>query len=251
MSEPRVVLHQFERSHFNEKARWALDWKRVRHRRESYLPGPHAPQIKRLSGQTSTPVLVIDGEVVAGAAAILERLERRFPDPALYPVEPALRERALAIQAEWDAEVGPATRTAIFSVLIEEPDYLCRMFAGSKSRAKRLAYRAAFPIARRMMARAHETDDPAAVKHAFGRSRSALDFVAKHAAPGEPLVGDRFSVADLCCAALLAPLTRVSHPDMARPEPMPPRMSAFLESWQDHPGSAWVQEVYARHRPSR
>src|SRR6185503_21320125 len=39
------VLWQFRFSHFNEKARWALDWKRVPHTRSSLLPGWHFPQI--------------------------------------------------------------------------------------------------------------------------------------------------------------------------------------------------------------
>ena len=103
MADAAVVLHQFLRSHFNEKARWALDWKRVPHTRRSYLPGPHFPALRRLSGQSATPVLALDGEVVAGSAAIVDALERRFPERPLYPEDPAQRERALGIQRRFDA----------------------------------------------------------------------------------------------------------------------------------------------------
>lgn len=51
-----IVLHQFAFSHFNEKARWALQYKGVDYKRESYLPSLHMPQIKKLSGQSYTPV---------------------------------------------------------------------------------------------------------------------------------------------------------------------------------------------------
>jgi glutathione S-transferase len=61
MDPARVVLHQFVASHYNEKARWALDWKGVAHRRITYFPGPHALAMRRLSGQTATPVLVEGG----------------------------------------------------------------------------------------------------------------------------------------------------------------------------------------------
>src|SRR5206468_1693961 len=122
------VLHQFERSHYNEKARWGLDWKRVAHRRETYMPGPHVVPMRKLTGQSSVPVLCLDGAAIVGSAAILDALESRFPERPLYPADPALRERALAIQRDFDAEVGVASRTAVFSVLLEESDYLCVTF---------------------------------------------------------------------------------------------------------------------------
>src|SRR6059058_1859108 len=50
-ARPRVapmalpVLWHFTVSHFNEKARWALDFKRVPHVRRALLPGFHFPKI--------------------------------------------------------------------------------------------------------------------------------------------------------------------------------------------------------------
>ena len=85
------TLHQFYFSHYNEKARWALDWKRVPHRRENLLPGPHARRAKRLSGGTETPILVIDGEVIAGSSTIVEAVDARFAGPALVPDDPDAR----------------------------------------------------------------------------------------------------------------------------------------------------------------
>ena len=59
-----ITLYQFPSSHFNEKARWGLDVKRVPHDRISLIPGPHAPRMQRLTGKTLTPALV-DGDEVA------------------------------------------------------------------------------------------------------------------------------------------------------------------------------------------
>jgi glutathione S-transferase len=239
----------FYRSHFNEKARWALDWKGVEHRRQAYLPGPHAPMIRRLSGQTATPVLVMDGRVIAGSAAIIDALERLHPDRPLYPQDSALRDQALSIQREWDAEVGPAVRTLVFAEMIHEPDYLCATFADRKPYPKRVAYRAAFPLARGLMARAHHTDDPDAVVRAAETTRRALDFVEHSVGASGQLVGEAFSVADLCCAALLGPLVRdIPHPDMAKPEPVPERVETFLAGWSEHPALHWARDQYARHR---
>jgi len=82
-----LVLHMFPASHFNEKARWGLDWKGLPHARVAYLPGPHGPQLRRLSGQAQTPVLVMRGRVIPGSARILDELERAFPQRPLYPEE--------------------------------------------------------------------------------------------------------------------------------------------------------------------
>jgi Glutathione S-transferase, N-terminal domain len=56
------VLWELEVSHYNEKVRWALDYKRVPHVRRSLLPGLHIVKAKRLTGDTSTtPVLTSRG----------------------------------------------------------------------------------------------------------------------------------------------------------------------------------------------
>ncbi len=97
MSTP--VLWQFRGSHFNEKARWALDWKGIPHVRRSLLPGWHVPRVLSLTRQTKVPVLVRDGgEVVADSTRIIERLEAVQPDPPLYPADPAERRRALELE---------------------------------------------------------------------------------------------------------------------------------------------------------
>ena len=249
MADAGVVLHQFPFSHFNEKARWGLDWKGVAHRRKCYLPGPHALAIRRLSGQTATPVLGLDGEVIAGSARILAALEERFPERPLLPEDPAQRRHALEIQSFFDAEVGPAARTAIFSVLIDEPDYVCRMFSGPHPLPVRALYRAAFPLARRRIARGNGVTSSEAVERACERVDRAFDRVAKEVGPEGQLVGPDFSVADLGCAALLAPLVDVEHPDMALPRPRPERVQELRARWADHPAAAWVREQYARHRP--
>ncbi len=45
--------------------------------------------VERVSGQPLVPVLVDDRAVVADSMRIIEHLEARFPDPPLYPGDPA------------------------------------------------------------------------------------------------------------------------------------------------------------------
>jgi len=81
--------------------------------------------------------------------------------------------------------------------------------------------------------------------------RAGLDHVAAEAGPEGYLAGDRFTVADLAAAALLAPACNPPHPDMEFPQPRPARLDAWLNEWADHPGTAWVRSIYAKHRPQR
>lgn len=243
-----IVLHQFEMSHFNEKARWALNFKKVDHERESYLPGPHRRQIVKLSGQPQTPVLVMeDGEVVPGSAAIIDKLERRFPEPTLYPHE-ADAGALIEFLQEWDESVGPAVRTVVFSVLIDYGGYICAMFARHGSLLTRMLYRTTFPLAKGIIARGNGVADAANVERCFARTDEALNQLAEQTAATGYLFGNEFSVADLTAAALLAPLANVDHPDMRRPQPIPPAMQLLYQGYETHPAISWVKAMYRQHR---
>lgn len=242
-----LELLQFRTSHFNEKARWALDHKGVPHRRTSLLPGPHARRVRRMSGQSATPVLCDDGAVIAGSAAIIAHLEDRFPEPPLFPADEAARAEALAIQAEFDDEVGPAIRRAKFATMIVDRDYFIRCFTHEEGRLAWLVYTAMFPRIRRLMSASMDFSDTA-VTRGRERTRQAFDFVAERSAATGYLVGDAFSVADLTAAALLWPAVHAPEAPMRFPAPHSPSLERWLAEWADHPGADYVRRIYASHR---
>jgi glutathione S-transferase len=244
-----VELIQFRYSHYNEKIRWALDWKRVVHVRRTLLPGPHAPSIVRLTGRTEVPVVRFGTRVVAGSAAIIDELERRVPEPALLPADAGERAEALSLQRHFDEEVGPVVRRGVFGHLLAEPAYVCGMFAGDRSSFVRTGYRALFPLTRLVMARSMGIRGAESVEAACDATARALDLVAERAGATRHLVGERFTIADLAAAALLAPAVSPDHPEMRLPEPRPAAVRRWLGRFADHPGAAWVRETYRRHRP--
>ena len=250
MPTPSIVLHQFRASHYNDKVRWALAFKGLKHERVSYLPGPHQIPIKKLSGQTSTPVLVIDGKAIAGSAEIVDTLEAKFPEPRLFPAASAEREQALAIVDRFDREVGPATRTAAFTVFVQELGYVSRLFGDDASTIKRGVYRMVLPLVKPVMAKTNGVTDPANVVRAFDTIRQTLDWIAEATRDRFFLVGDRFSVADLTVAALMSPVVKLEHPDMRQAEPVPEALVKLLAQWKDHPGVLWVQRQYRENRPA-
>jgi maleylacetoacetate isomerase len=56
--------------------------------------------VEQASGQPLVPVVVFDGEVVHDSPRILARLEELYPEPPLYPRDPA-RRAELDIFVEW------------------------------------------------------------------------------------------------------------------------------------------------------
>src|SRR3954470_8934865 len=97
MSKPPVLWH-LKVSHYNEKVRWALDYKGIPHVRRAADPGRHRAIARRLTGAATFPVLLLDGEPIGDSTRIIEALERRDPEPALYPSDLEARRRALAIE---------------------------------------------------------------------------------------------------------------------------------------------------------
>jgi glutathione S-transferase len=250
MQESPIELHQFSHSHYNEKVRWALDYKGIPHVRICYLPGPHVPQIRRISGQTQVPVLRIDGRTVHGSATILETIEQRFPARPLFPAGSAARDEAVALETKLDAELGPEVRRAAFDATIDNAAYVATMFASEKPAWKQAAYRTAFPLVRTLMKKSMNIT-PETGRRAVERVTVLLDFLAEKSSATGYLVGEVFTVADLTAAALLGPVARVNHPDMKQAEPMPPRFAALCDQWKDHPGMRWAHGIWRKHRPPR
>ena len=244
----KIELIQFPYSHYNEKVRWALDYKKPAHLRTDLIPGPHAMTTLRLTRQTQVPIVRFGHQVVHGSAAILDGLERRFPTPPLYPSDPAERDRALAVQRYFDEEVGPLVRRGVFAVLTQEPDYVCAMFTGDRNAAVRKMYRWMFPLTRAVMKSSMGIAGGASIDRAVEGTEQGLDFVAREASERDFLVGERLSIADVTAASLLAPAVMPEGSPMALPEPRPVRLQLWLAKWADHPGAEWVRRIYREHR---
>ncbi len=249
MSKATRCLHQFRFSNFNEKARWALAFKGLYLPRKDYLPGPHGGQIKKLCPESFTPVLEWDGDHIQGSAEVIDHLEKVQPEPPLYPADPVEKEEALRVQAHFDEKVGPEVRRALFLDTMSDAAYMANLFAGGKPWLVRKSYGAMLPLVRPLMRSAMDLSmdkQSAALK----ATEEGLDLIGEQSRTTGYLVGDRFSVADLSAAALLSITANPDHPDMKRPEPMSKTTRAWMDRWKDHPGTQWIKEMYARHRPA-
>src|SRR4051812_44892062 len=205
MAEAPFVLWHLKVSHYNEKARWALDYKGVPHVRRAVMPGQHPELARRLTGGSTLPVLSVNGDAVGDSTKIIELLEQLRPDPPLYPADPREREQALAAEDFYDEELGPHTRRLAVHHMLPEPRLLLGAFFPDLTGRRRLAARAAFPLIRRRFRTTLGVDETG-VQTAFEKLHAAGERFTSEVGPDGHLVGRAFSVADLTLASLLAPL---------------------------------------------
>ena len=249
MSGELPVLWQYSFSNFNEKARWALDFKGIRHRRRSVMPGsPLGLWMSR--GDRTLPVLDLDGRRIVDSTAIVAALEEAQPVPALYPADPDERARALELEDYFDEQTGHDMRRVGFWEARQDLGYALDFMTtdqpGAKRAIGRVGLRVGFPFVWRYMSARYGFNEEAVL-----RSRQTLvdglDRIEAERKGRDHLVGERFSIADLTAASLLYPL--VWPPEFQYELPDPPEWE-FLAEHRDHPALQWIRETWRRHRGS-
>ena len=240
MTEP--VLWQYNFSNFNEKARWALDFKSVPHVRRSLLPG--GPRAMAFSRRGTLPVLDLDGERIVDSTRIIAALEQRFPQPALYPDDPAERAAALELEEFFDEEAGHELRRAGFYQWRTSPGFVSGLLSTGRGPVTRGLMRAALPGAM-VYARRRYRIYPADAEQARGKLAAALDRIVAERQPSGYLIGAGFSVADLTAAALLYPLAWPA--ELQYRYPRPPDWGV-LKPLTSHPAIDWIRDMFRRHR---
>ena len=251
MSASEPLLWHISISHYNEKARWALDYKRVPHRRRAIPGGVHmivALALTRGAGYTF-PILELDGEVISDSTAIIGALERRYPEPALYPEDPIERRRALDLEDYFDEQLGAPIRLLGWHEMTRDPQRLSGLmdqFLPPAVRGSQAARDGAVRFASAFTALRYGVRSEDAAERARHAVIAALDRLEAELDGKEYLVGDRFSVADLTAAALFyALLLPPEAPDLGDP---PEGFQRFREPLRNRPGYEWVAEIYRRHR---
>jgi glutathione S-transferase len=242
------VLWHLKVSPYNEKARWALDYKRIPHVRRAETPGRHARIAKRLAGGRTFPVLELDGEVLGDSSLIIEALERRHPEPPLYPSDPEERRRALEIEDVFDEEFGPHERRLVLHHMLPHPQLLLSTFAPDLPGVRRSVARAMYPQVRRRIVADFGIDD-AGIELAWEKLRSGGERFAAELQPNGYLVGDGFTVADLSVASIFAPVVAPEQFPYAQPQRGHPVFADLRATLDEYGALEWTREIYVRHRP--
>ena len=178
-SEP--ILHHYDASLFSEKVRLALGLKDVRWHSVKIAPIMPRPDLMPLTGgYRRTPVMQVGADIYCDTQIILRELERRFPEPSLFPGNS--EGACLAVSMWADRPFFQAAVGAVFGTLSADalpPGFIDDREQLSGRRMDLDAMRAALPFAR-------------------DQCRSYLDWIERQLADGRSwFLGEEPSLADL------------------------------------------------------
>ena len=113
-------LHRFPLSHFSEKGRALLDFKKLDYEIVEHQLGVPQLGIYRMSGQRQVPVLDHDGTIVPDSTEIALYLEKTFPDGrSLLPEDADRRRDALDLEERIDRIFGFSAVVVWFAWAVE------------------------------------------------------------------------------------------------------------------------------------
>ena len=240
------VLWHLKVSPYNEKARWALDYKGVPHVRRAITPPAHRKIARRLCGTETFPVLEFDGSAIGDSTDILWELERRVPKPPLFPGDTYECERALEIEDYFD-EFAPHLRVLCLNHALPDPDLFADTFVPDIDPVRRAAARAAYPLMKRRIRRMFGIDE-ARIELAWQKLHKALERFAFELQPNGHLVGEGFTVADLAVAAIFSPAVAPAEFPYPQPQRDHELFAPLRAAFEDTGAGEWTREIYARHR---
>ena len=118
-----IVLHRYPLSHFCEKGRLLLEFKKLPYRIQDHQLGLPQLAVYRLSRQRKLPVIEDKGRVVADSTEIALYLEDSYPDHPLLPRDEAAKRAVLALEDRIDRVMGGDAPLAWFDFIVRErPD---------------------------------------------------------------------------------------------------------------------------------
>ena len=247
-----LTLWHLKVSNYNEKARWALDFKGLRHRRRALPAGVHGKVARRLTDDavSTFPVLVVDDRAIGDSTEIIAELEQLHPVPSLYPSEAGGRRRALDHEEYFDEEFGPHVRRLVLHSALPDPGLFLAMFAPDIPRHRRLVARLGFGAIRRGVVRDFGLDDDAAIAAGYAKIAEVGRMLADETRDGPYLVGEQFTVADLTLAALVSPAVAPEQYPYPQPQRTHPGFARLRRALDESGIGAWTRTMYARHRGS-
>ena len=164
------------------------------------------------------------------------------------PEEPTLRAEVLALEDDFDRQLGPATRRWGYAQLMDDPRVVPYM--GSRVPGwQALGLRVARPVAMRVLKRGLNIT-PEGVERSLAKIEDTFERIGSLLRDGRRyLAGDRFTAADLTFASLAAPVLLPQELDVGLPpyELFGPAIPQ-IDAWRASPAGAFALRMYATER---
>jgi len=198
-------------SHYNEKARWALDRFELAYDEEPWMPMLHmlgtarvllprrGGDADRISSRLSTPVLVTEDRVLADSSEIMGFASRHADDPgrSLY-----WSTEVVELDRRFSGQFGADTRRVAYQHLLPDRALFKELARRSVGPAQARAFITLAPVIRKGLIAGLKIE-PKAAARSSERVLAEFARVDEQLADGRPyLCGDRFSAADISFASL-------------------------------------------------
>jgi glutathione S-transferase len=241
-------------SPFCEKARWALDRAGLAYREERHVQGVSVVAALRAGRSLTTPVLVAADGVFGESEDIVRYADRALPEAErLFPRDRAMLADVEALSRRFDTELGRQTRRIAYAGLLRVKGLALETNNRGVPGWEARLLRATWPVATRAVA-VRVGLDRTPVAEDERQVRRVLDEVAERLGEGGPyLGGERFTVADLTFAALVAPVVLPREYGVRLPDVdgLPARYAAFVRECRAHPAGAYALRLFENERSRR
>ncbi len=201
----RLITIRF--SHYNERARWALDRARIAYQEEPHLPLFHMPAVffatglgnkDRVSSPMSTPVLIrSNGEVLRDSGDIL-RFSLKHSGEDLYPSD-----EVRSLERRFHDRLGPHTRRLTYHHILPMHDLMRELARNNVGGFEAGLFSLGLPVFV-LVLRKLLNINPHTTAKSLRIVKEEFEFVSDLLKDRDYLCGDEFSAADLTFASLSA-----------------------------------------------
>ena len=244
-------------SHYNERARWALDLSPMPYTEDAHPPGFAQFAIQDVTGgrKSASPALVLpDGEVLDDSALILRRLHELFPEELSWLYPAGYAEEILELEDELSLGLGAPIRQFAYAIALDGESYsLTRPYLTKESA---LIEKVLFYFGGRRISRAIVeiyNCRSACIPHAEEALRGVFETLSQRLGDGRRyLCADSFTAADLTLAALswplvFPPLWEESGIFLSYTE-IPERWRKTVDEFRSTPAGQHALRMYREHR---
>jgi glutathione S-transferase len=246
-------------SHYNEKARWALDRFGLEYRESPHMPffcsGAVAIGTRgrggaadRTSTRFSTPVLILED----GAGALTDSTAiAKFAaggDDSFFP-----NDEVVSLVDHYGDRLGPYTRLLAYWHVLRHPGMIEQLADDNVGRGEARIFRGLMPLVRSNLKGLLNLTEAGRDK-AMTRLREELDAAATRLAEGPYLCGTHFTAADLTFAALVAPALCITTEEgygavLPSLDDLDAEARELVEETRSHPAGQFALRMFAEERP--
>lgn len=251
MTQPPVHLVSIPMSHYCDKARWALELKKISFTEEFHMPVFQIRASKKAGGKGTVPVLATPEKSYGDSTDILQYLDQLQSEPRLYPEDPALRKEVEELEELCDEKLGPHTRRIAFSLMLGNKELMLSVLKHKTPSGQFRAFRWGFFFFK-FLIRKGMNITPASVERSVKKVDEIFTVIeAQLEKSGGPyLFGDAISAADITFATMAMPAVLPSPffiplPDISA---LDPDRRKLVEDCRSRPGGVFALKLYREER---